>query len=238
LQVGIAARFLSSASGEQPNQRQQQQQQPAKGAEPAKATEEAAFDSLELTDEKINAITDKIPQRPVGAVEATSYSAVIAAAFACLAYFVYNLFTTLVLEPVPQRCFNAALERLRGDPRVTVRVGSPVTGFGQDSANRTARHVIPHSLYRDAEGREHCRLQFHIRGPGGSGVVSADMYRGGSEAAADSTSSSGSGSAFGGDSGGGSGSGRDGEWRYLYLVVDVAQPGGGAPQRVNIVMPR
>lgn len=40
-----------------------------------------AFDSLELTDEKINAITDKIPQRPVGVVEGTSYTAVILAAF-------------------------------------------------------------------------------------------------------------------------------------------------------------
>jgi hypothetical protein len=39
------------------------------------------FDSLELTDEKINAITDKIPQRPVGVVEGTSYTAVILAAF-------------------------------------------------------------------------------------------------------------------------------------------------------------
>lgn len=40
-----------------------------------------AYDSLELTDEKINAITDKIPQRPVGVVEGTSYSLIIAAAF-------------------------------------------------------------------------------------------------------------------------------------------------------------
>lgn len=38
-------------------------------------------DSLELTDEKINAITDKIPQRPVGVVEGTSYSVLIIAAF-------------------------------------------------------------------------------------------------------------------------------------------------------------
>jgi import inner membrane translocase subunit TIM21 len=36
---------------------------------------------LELTTEKINAITDKIPQRPVGVVEGTSYSLIILAAF-------------------------------------------------------------------------------------------------------------------------------------------------------------
>ncbi len=41
-----------------------------------------AFDSLELTEEKMHAITDKIPQKPVTVVEATSYTAIIAAAFA------------------------------------------------------------------------------------------------------------------------------------------------------------
>jgi hypothetical protein len=40
-----------------------------------------AFDSLELTEEKINAITDQIPQKPVTLVEGTSYMAVIIAAF-------------------------------------------------------------------------------------------------------------------------------------------------------------
>jgi import inner membrane translocase subunit TIM21 len=40
-----------------------------------------AFDSLELTEEKINAITDQIPQRPVTVVEGTSYMVVIIAAF-------------------------------------------------------------------------------------------------------------------------------------------------------------
>eukprot|EP00967_Tisochrysis_lutea_P027849 scaffold32360_cov18-Tisochrysis_lutea.AAC.3 len=41
------------------------------------------YDSLEITPEKIdNAITDKIPERPVGVVEGTSYSLIIAAAFA------------------------------------------------------------------------------------------------------------------------------------------------------------
>lgn len=35
---------------------------------------------LELTDENIKALTDKIPQRPMGVVEGTSYSLVIVAA--------------------------------------------------------------------------------------------------------------------------------------------------------------
>jgi predicted metal-binding transcription factor (methanogenesis marker protein 9) len=41
-----------------------------------------AFDSLELTEEKMHAITDKIPQKPVTLVEGTSYMVVILGAFA------------------------------------------------------------------------------------------------------------------------------------------------------------
>ena len=48
----------------------------------------------------------------------------------CLAYFVYNFVVTLVLEPVQQQCFNAALDKLRGDPRITVRLGPSITGGG------------------------------------------------------------------------------------------------------------
>jgi hypothetical protein len=46
-----------------------------------------SYDSLEITTEKINAITDKIPQRPVGVVEGTSYSVIILAAFGVSATF-------------------------------------------------------------------------------------------------------------------------------------------------------
>lgn len=41
-----------------------------------------AFDSLELTEEKMHAITDKIPQKPVTLVEGTSYMVIILGAFA------------------------------------------------------------------------------------------------------------------------------------------------------------
>ena len=40
-----------------------------------------AFDSLELTEAKMDALTDQIPQKPVTLVEGTSYALVIAAAF-------------------------------------------------------------------------------------------------------------------------------------------------------------
>ena len=47
-----------------------------------------------------------------------------------------------------------------------------------------------------------------MRGPGGSALVNADMYRT-----------------------------EGGAWEYTYLIVDVAA-GGSPPQRLNIIMPR
>ena len=60
------------------------------------------------------------------------------------------------------------------------------------------------------QGVEHVRLQFHIRGPGGSGLVNADMFK-------DSLTK---------------------EWQYTYLVVDVHSAGARSTQRLNIVAPQ
>ena len=173
--------------------------------------------SLELTEEKMRAITDKIPQRPVGVVEGASYTALIAAAFAVLIFFAYNFAATFLFEPAATACFNAAAQRLRADPRITVRLGADITAYGQESASRAARQAVPHVMYTDAQGVEHCRLQFHLRGAGGAvAVVNADMYK----------------------------SATDGAWEYSYLIADVATPGGGPggarpqQQRLVIVAPR
>jgi hypothetical protein len=149
-----------------------------------------AFDSLELTEEKIHAITDKIPQKPVTIVEGTSYMVIILGAFAVsssvvgdtaaaaaagpeltsgapacpqpgarfaagalgtisnlclscvllqpcvqvLAFFIYNFLTNFILEPTYQTCFNATLQRLKLDPRITVRLGNDIVGETQRTA--------------------------------------------------------------------------------------------------------
>lgn len=166
----------------------------------------------------MRAITDKIPQKPVGVVEGASYTALIAAAFAVLIFFAYNFAATFLFEPAATACFNAAAQRLRADPRITVRLGADITAYGQESHSRAARQAVPHVMYTDAQGVEHCRLQFHLRGAGGAvAVVNADMYK-----SADS----------------------GGAWEYSYLIADVATPGGGPggarpqQQRLVIVAPR
>lgn len=81
----------SDASKKQPQQPQQRPSQQPQGKDDY---------SLELTEEKFQALTDKIPQKPVGVVEGTSYTLLIAAAFGALGFFLYNFITDFILEPV------------------------------------------------------------------------------------------------------------------------------------------
>lgn len=73
-------------------------------------------------------------------------------------------FKELLLEPVEQSVFNVALKKLEIDPRVTVRVGTPMTGYGNDSRSRSARQKIAHSKQVDGRGVEHVKVQFAVRG--------------------------------------------------------------------------
>ena len=122
---------------------------------------------MELTEEKINALTDQIPQRPMGVVEGTSYSLVILFAFGvmrirrrcqsnttdevmidyedcmffltylkissmpprlstcqALAFILWQFVVNFIFEPTAMQCFNHTLNRLKSDPRITVRLGA------------------------------------------------------------------------------------------------------------------
>ena len=46
-------------------------------------------------------------------------------------------------------------EQVKGDPRVTVRLGTPISAYGQESRNRAARQRIPHRSWTDGSGLEH-----------------------------------------------------------------------------------
>jgi import inner membrane translocase subunit TIM21 len=150
--------------------------------------------SLIEAEEEFSAITDKIPQRPVSVVEGTSYTLVIIAALGFAAAVVYATLNTLLFKPKEYKCYNQTVERLKDDPRVTVRLGTPLAAYGVESRNRAARQTIPHRIYNDAEGREHIQIQFHLKGPSGRATVNADMYQDGSD------------------------------WRYQFLYLDVEAP--------------
>ncbi|CAI5530720.1 unnamed protein product [Closterium sp. Naga37s-1] len=108
-----------------------------------------------------SSITDKIPERPVSAAEGASYSIVILAALAVAAGAAYFVVKELLLEPKEYKVFNKALQRVQNDPQVISRLGSPITGYGQESRNRAARQRISHRVWTDEEGVE--RIQ--VMGP-------------------------------------------------------------------------
>ncbi len=70
----------------------------------------------------------------------------------------------LLLQPREYTAFSLALDRLRDDPRVMVALGSPVSGYGQETRNRAARQRIPHRVYTDDRGVEHVQAR-HTLGP-------------------------------------------------------------------------
>ena len=65
----------------------------------------------------------------------------------------------LLLQPREYTAFSLALDRLRDDPRVMVALGSPVSGYGQETRNRAARQRIPHRVYTDDRGVEHVQAR-------------------------------------------------------------------------------
>lgn len=59
------------------------------------------------------------------------------------------------------KCF-LMLCMLSGWPsQVTVRIGSPVSGYGQESRNRAARQRIPNRVWTDEDGIEHVEVTPH-----------------------------------------------------------------------------
>ena len=141
-------------------------------------------------------ITDKwIPEKPVSAAEAGGYGVFIAAGLAVALGAVWFSLKELVLEPAQTTVFKLAVRAAENDPRVTVRVGTPMTSYGGEGRSRSRRAFLAHATETDARGRLHVRVQGAVRGPSGKGTVHCDAVK----------------------------DERTGEWRFEYLVVDVGR---------------
>jgi len=154
-----------------------------------------AEDYLMEQEEAFDTLTDKIPEKPVGVVEGTSYTVVILAGLALAGATVWAVVKELLLEPKEYTVFNKTLDYIKNDPRVTVRLGGSISGYGADSRNRAARQRIPNRIYTDSNGTEHVQVQFQAKGSSGGATVHADMFMDGAKV-----------------------------WQYTYLYVDVDAP--------------
>eukprot|EP00249_Psilotum_nudum_P004750 c18251_g1_i1 orf=435-1220(-) len=161
-----------------------------------RAQQESARKDVASQEDPFDSLTDKIPERPVTFAEGASYTVAICVGFAIAAAAAYAVFKELVFEPKEYKIFGKALERVQQDSQVRVRLGTPITGYGQESRNRAARQRIPNRVWTDEDGVERVEVQFYIRGPHGAGRVHSEMFR-------DKV---------------------DKNWKFTYLLVDVVSP--------------
>ncbi|CAH8298067.1 unnamed protein product [Eruca vesicaria subsp. sativa] len=140
--------------------------------------------------------TYHIPEKPVTFTEGASYSFVILAGLAVAGASGYAVFKDLIFQPKEYKVFDKALKRIQDDGQVRVRIGSPITGYGQETRNRAARQRIPNRVFTDEDGVEHVEVNFFIRGPHGAGKVYTEMFK----------------------------DKADKEWKYTYLIVEILAP--------------
>ncbi|KAG9442507.1 hypothetical protein H6P81_018361 [Aristolochia fimbriata] len=126
---------------------------------------------ISTIEDPFDAPTYNIPEKPVTFTEGASYSVVILAGLGVAGLAAYAVFKELIFEPKEYKIFNNALSRVQNDNQVRMRIGSPVTGYGQESRNRAARQRIPNRIWTDEYGVEHVEVNFYIRGPHGAVVV-------------------------------------------------------------------
>ncbi|KAL7233688.1 hypothetical protein ACSBR1_017329 [Camellia fascicularis] len=151
---------------------------------------------ISTVEDPFDAPTYSIPDKPVTFTEGASYSIIILAGLGIAAAAGYGVFKELIFQPKEYKIFGKALERVQNDNQVSVRIGSPVTGYGQESRNRAARQRIPNRIWNDEDGVEHVEVNFYIRGPHGAGKVYTEMFR-------DMV---------------------DKQWKFTYLIVEIKSP--------------
>ncbi|XP_054791431.1 probable mitochondrial import inner membrane translocase subunit TIM21 [Prosopis cineraria] len=151
---------------------------------------------ISTVEDPFDAPTYNIPEKPVTFVEGASYSVIILAGLGIAALAGYAVFKELIFEPKEYKIFNMALKRIQNDSQVRVRIGSPITGYGQESRNRAARQRVPNKVWTDEGGVEHVEVNFYIRGPHGSGKVFCEMFK----------------------------NQVDKGWEFTYLIVEIRSP--------------
>lgn len=161
-----------------------------------KTKSEQAKKEVSTIEDPFDPLTYNIPEKPVTFTEGASYTLVILVGLGLAAAAAYAVFKELIFQPKEYKVFNKALKRIQDESQVRVRIGQPITGYGQESRNRAARQRIPNRIYTDEDGVEHVEVNFYIRGPHGAGKVFANMFK----------------------------DPANGEWTYTYLVVQITSP--------------
>jgi hypothetical protein len=140
-----------------------------------KQREKALAELQQKEEEALSKFFHEPSQGPVTALEGGTYSLLAGAGLLIAAGSGYLLFKDLFVETLPSKVQREALERLQQDPRVMVRLGSPIKSYGSEGRNRRQRQRITSREYRQEDGTLHCQVKFQASGPNGRATVHADM---------------------------------------------------------------
>ncbi|KAK3015844.1 hypothetical protein RJ639_005810 [Escallonia herrerae] len=179
----------------------------SKASKAEKASEQDKKDISKVED-PFDAPTYNIPEKPVTFTEGASYSLIILAGLGVALAAGYAVFKELIFQPKEYKIYGKALDKVQNDSRVRIRIGAPITGYGQESRNRAARQQIPKRIWTDENGVEHVEVNFYIRGPHGHGKVFTEMFMD-----------------------------EDKQWKFTYLFVEIRSPPGVDPILVESYVP-
>lgn len=112
------------------------------------------------------------PQKVKAGVSYAFWAGVVGVALACGIVVGRELMPTKFSS---KTIFDTAFQKAEEHPEITMRIGSPVVGYGQDWNTRVEgrRNFVASDDFTDEEGRRVSRIKFNIKGPRGKGVVYA-----------------------------------------------------------------
>lgn len=140
-----------------------------KRSKSSKDTELTTRTQSEL-DTNVKPIGEKVKE----ATKTVSYLGVILLGVGVTGTLFYAVFSELFSSKSPNNVYSKAAKRCLEDYRVKDKLGEPITVFGEETRRRRRQHVS-HAVYLDKEGKQHLRMQFHLKGAFHSGTAHLDM---------------------------------------------------------------
>jgi len=102
-----------------------------------------------------------------------SYFAVILAGLAITGGLLWYTFSELFTGLSPNSVYSKALKKVKKDSQVIEFVGTPIKGYGEETARGRRRHVS-HQEYI-VDGQNFMRVKFYIKGSKRKGTVQVDV---------------------------------------------------------------
>lgn len=103
-----------------------------------------------------------------------SYLGVILLGVGVTGTLFYAVFNELFSSKSPNNVYSKAAKQCVNDPRVEDKLGYPIKIHGEETRRGRRQHVS-HVVYMGKDGRQHLRMQFHLKGTVFSGIANLDM---------------------------------------------------------------